>query len=42
MRINDGGHLKFLGELFDQVIYNDPGFRIETRVWFVAEQVLGI
>ena len=42
MRVDDGGHVEFHGDVVNQLVYHQRGFGVETRVRFVAEQVFGI
>ena len=42
MGIDHGRNVVFLGDVVDELVDEDAGLRIESRVWFVAEQILRV
>ncbi len=42
VRIDDGGDVVLLGDVVNELVDADGGLRVQTRVGFVAEEVLGL
>ena len=42
VRIDDSGHVVFFGNVADQFIYQQGGFRVQSGVRFIAKQVFRI